>query len=317
MMEIQNSSRGCKVIPVELDKSKCTGCGLCVDVCPEKVFFLSSNKVSLQGQKCMACGHCQAACPTNALNVAGITELLGLQHVVEILNVTPPGEFNSKDLVQLMRSRRSCRNYLPDEIELSLLQDLVKIGTTAPSGTNSQSWKFTLLPSRKDVEALGEEVTAFYGELNRKAANPLYRLISKLLPGDELNRYYDRYYESVDMGLKAWTENGEDSLFHGAVSVIVVMGERTASCPAEDALLATQNILLAAHSLGLGSCLIGFAVEAIRRRPAIRKLLKMKESCEVYSVIGLGYPAECFYRPAGRKIVKPTIVNTTCGTYQE
>ena len=58
-----------------------------------------------------------------------------------------------------------------------------------------------------------------------------------------------------------------DRLFHGAAAAILVTGRRQASCPAEDALLATQNILLAAHAMGLGSCLIGFAVEAMRRDP--------------------------------------------------
>ena len=49
----------------------------------------------------------------------------------------------------------------------------------------------------------------------------------------------------------------KDQLFHGSTAAILTGSNPGVSCPAEDAPLATQNILLAAHSIGLGSCLIG------------------------------------------------------------
>lgn len=78
-----------------------------------------------------------------------------------------------------------------------------------------------------------------------------------------------------------------------------------ASCPAEDALFATQNILLAAHSMGLGSCLIGFAVEAMKRDPSIKRAVGVPDEEVVYAVIALGYPDEIYQRVTGRKKVTP------------
>ena len=69
----------------------------------------------------------------------------------------------------------------------------------------------------------------------------------------------------------------------------------------EDAMLATQNILLAAHSMGLGSCLIGFAVEAMRNDPRIKPFIKIPAEETVYAVIALGYPDEAYRRLTGRK----------------
>ena len=81
----------------------------------------------------------------------------------------------------------------------------------------------------------------------------------------------------------------------------MVVGSRNdASCPAEDALLATQNILLAAHAMGLGSCLIGFAVEALRRDRSLLKALQIPDGETPHAVIALGYPNETYQRPAGR-----------------
>jgi nitroreductase len=109
--------------------------------------------------------------------------------------------------------------------------------------------------------------------------------------------------------LREWDENGTDRLFHGAAAAILVTGKKQASCPAEDALLATQNILLAAHAMGLGSCLIGFVIEALRRDLRLRKLVGITEDMEIFSIIALGYPAIKYYRPANRKIVVPRILN--------
>jgi len=75
-----------------------------------------------------------------------------------------------------------------------------------------------------------------------------------------------------------------------------------ASCPREDALLATQNMLLAAHAMGLGSCLIGYAVAAMQKAPAIKRALGMAKGEIAYAVIALGWPDEKWARPALRRM---------------
>ena len=77
-----------------------------------------------------------------------------------------------------------------------------------------------------------------------------------------------------------------------------------ASCPGEDALLAAQNILLAAHTMGFGTCLVGFAVEAMRRDRSIRRALGIPDDEAVHAVIALGRPAVAYLRPAGRRPIR-------------
>ncbi len=56
---------------LRLDKEKCTGCGMCVDVCPHAVFTLTGHKAGIQAlQRCMECGACQRNCPADAIQVA-------------------------------------------------------------------------------------------------------------------------------------------------------------------------------------------------------------------------------------------------------
>jgi nitroreductase/NAD-dependent dihydropyrimidine dehydrogenase PreA subunit len=289
-------------VTTTIDPEKCSGCGQCLTVCPQRTISMAAGRAVVTGERCFQCGHCLAVCPTGAVTVGAIgADSLRFETFTLASRWLPWGEFDPALLVQLMASRRSCRNYLERPVGRELLLDLVKAGTTAPSGTNSQKWTFTILAQRHQVVELGGQIAGFFEKLNRLAGNPVARLFSRLFGGDALGKYYRRYYHSIGEGVREWREEGRDLLFHGATAAIVVGSEQGASCPAEDALLATQNILLAAHALGLGSCLIGFAVAALEREPGLKAGLGIPREEKVYAVIALGWPAEKYQRLSGRK----------------
>lgn len=292
-------------VATRIDSGKCSGCGLCLAVCPDRTISLQGVVAAVSGKKCISCGHCQAVCPVGAVTVPTIVSSMNFSTFAEDLHWLPFGEYDPAGLVRLMRSRRSCRNYTDKPVRRELLEDLVRIGTTAPSGTNSQGWTFTIIDNRQDVLKLGNLVALFFKKLNRMAENPLLRLAARLCGGNRLGNYYRRYYRTVAHGLREWEERGVDRLFHGAVAVIMVGGTDAASCPAEDAMLATQNMLLAAHAMGLGTCLIGFAVHAVKNDPTIKKQLTIPAAETVHAVIALGHPAERYREVCGRKEVVP------------
>jgi nitroreductase/NAD-dependent dihydropyrimidine dehydrogenase PreA subunit len=291
---------------IEIDRDLCNGCGLCVTVCPTGTILLKEEKATASGEESIFCGHCEAVCPMEAIRIHEIDkEMSQYKTFTTEKQWLPPGKYNISLLVQLMASRRSCRNFTDQPIERALLEDLMKIGITAPSGTNCQSWTFTILPQRKAVQAFAECVASFFEQLNAIAEKPLLRTFLKLIGKRDLDEYYRGYYRKVKEALEEWNESGKDQLFHGSTAAILVGSKPGASCPTEDALLATQNILLAAHSMGLGSCLIGYAVAAMKRDPSIQRSVGIPPEEEINAVIALGYPNEVYQRMAGRKKVTP------------
>ncbi len=62
------------VTTLKLDPDKCTGCGMCVDVCPHRVLQLDNGKAHIATKdRCMECGACMQNCPFQAIEVhAGV-----------------------------------------------------------------------------------------------------------------------------------------------------------------------------------------------------------------------------------------------------
>jgi ferredoxin len=58
------------VVTLKLDEAKCTGCGMCLEVCPHEVFKMNTRHVEIQNRDaCMECGACSRNCPSEAIAV--------------------------------------------------------------------------------------------------------------------------------------------------------------------------------------------------------------------------------------------------------
>ena len=58
------------VTTLRFDRDMCTGCGMCVEVCPHAVFRLEGDHAMLQDRDaCIECGACQTNCEAGALQV--------------------------------------------------------------------------------------------------------------------------------------------------------------------------------------------------------------------------------------------------------
>ena len=291
-----------KQIFTNIDQEKCIGCGACVEICPWETISLIHGKAQITGAKSLSCGHCMAVCPSNAIEISFIDpEQTKFKTFSIPQQWQAPGEHSLAKLVHLMASRRSCRHFMDTPVPEDKLRDLIKIGTLAPSGTNCQSWTFTCLSQRSQVLELGFQIKDFFERLNGKAENFILRKGLKLLGMKALDRYYQEYYTWVKKAMEDMAHQKKDRLFHGAPALILMGNTKTASCPKEDVLLAAQNILLGAHSMGLGSCLIGFAVDAMEADSKIKTHWGIPKSEAIHAIIALGYPDKKYQTITGRK----------------
>jgi nitroreductase/NAD-dependent dihydropyrimidine dehydrogenase PreA subunit len=293
--------RGLRPNSTRIDADLCNGCGLCVEDCPAQALSMVDGVAVVTGEESLGCDHCAAICPTDAVTVGDVRPELTRLETLEVPDRwLRYGDYPAEDLVQLMRSRRSCRSYTDKPVAQATLRDLVRIGMSAPSGSNWQPWTFTLLPDRATVLACGDSVLRFYRKLNKTASSRVPRLVSRLvMKGDPLGTYARQYRDKMNERIRDYEDHGTDHLFHDAPAAIVI-ATRPGALPGEDAMLAAQNILLAAHAMGLGTCLIGFAVQGMRRDSKIQSALGIPREETVRAVIAVGHSKRRYQRTTGR-----------------
>jgi len=176
-------------------------------------------------------------------------------------------------VIDAIKKRRSVRAYEAKPIPRDLLNSVIEAGNEAPSAMNSQPWRFVVV----------EDAAAKRKLLG--AALPKAKAIVEQVKNVDPERY--------EMIKKRQSEL-PDPVYYSAPTVVFVIGTglySAHSCP-----LACENMMLAAHSLGLGSCWVGFGA-MVADDPDVRGMLDLKEGESIYGPILLGYPKGDPQRP--------------------
>ncbi|MFZ5645905.1 MAG: nitroreductase family protein [Bacillota bacterium] len=175
---------------------------------------------------------------------------------------------------KVILSRRSVRLYKDDQVPGELVRRILECGRFAPSAGNSQPWKFVVVREQEILDEMESSVVSICKNMKE--------LLSLVKSPEPINPVP---YAAI--GLIA---NGKLRLFHGAKTVIMVLKDvRGVGKPDYDCGLASQNIVLAAHSLGLGTCYIGF-LDPLFQLPEWRERFDIDFPYEFECGIALGYP---------------------------
>ncbi len=206
----------------------------------------------------------------------------------------------SDELLSLLESRRSVRRFRSEVPGKELLQKLIAAAITAPSASNKQPWRFSIVTDRARITAMADAV--------RTATE---RIAEHVEPDCvEAFRSYGSYFLR----------------FEEAPAVIVPLCRRLtllsnlvcAGLPSEDlgridaleqdsgligTSLALQNLLLMAHALGLGASGMTGPLVAL---DALRDILQVKPSWKIVALVPVGFPDED-PKPTTRKSAEKVI----------
>ncbi|WP_312199175.1 nitroreductase family protein [Anaerospora hongkongensis] len=172
-------------------------------------------------------------------------------------------------ILENIKTRRSIRKYEQRQITDEELLSIVEAAQYAPSGSNSQSWLFTVIQN-----------PAVLCELNRLVRQVFARI-----------SFAQDEYPAKLRGKQAALKEQYCFYYH-APTLIVVTNERTYPNAMADSALALENIFLAAHSLGLGTCWLN-QLAWFSDEPEIRAALTgigIPEGHFVCGAAAVGYP---------------------------
>jgi nitroreductase len=164
------------------------------------------------------------------------------------------------ETIKTILNRRSVRSYSSEQIKDEELDLIIKAGLYAPSAHNQQPWHFTVVQDKKLIDNLNKATK------------------------EEMSKIEDNF-------LKATASNENYHIFYNSPTIIVISGEKSAMLPNTDCAAATQNMLLAAESLNIGTCWIGFVSFLFRSNKVQEyiKLLEIPEGFEPYYAVAVGY----------------------------
>jgi nitroreductase len=188
-------------------------------------------------------------------------------------------------------TRRSCRNFKPEQVPEFMVRRILEAGRFAPSAGNGQPWKFVVLRDPAIIDGItktvvrrcrGLRAVLDYRRPGRGWLRPLAEIAIRCRPNE---------LSPVPFGAVSLIAEGRLGLFHGAPTVIVIFKDRRGiSNPDLDCGIAGQNMVLAAHSLGLATCWISFAKLAFKYGGGWKKRLGLGFPYQFASSLALGWP---------------------------
>jgi nitroreductase len=197
-----------------------------------------------------------------------------------------------QELKLFLATRKSCRRYQPREVDAETIRALVEIAAHIPSGGNRHAHLFTVLARGATRDRLMRELTRIYRGRSRLLNSPVLRVLVRPFVGPFTREFLrDREYAARMRSLLAQLEAGEDPVFHGAPAAIVIHSRELIPTPKEDAVIAGFALSLAAHSMGMGSCFVTLAQNALNASARCRAVLGLSPREKVHAVVVIGYPA--------------------------
>ncbi len=261
---------------ITIDFHKCLLCGDCLKVCPT-IFFLEEGQIiTKEEEHCTLCGHCLAVCPAEAIAHADLPE-------EEFLPLRPDRQISPEALYFFLRSRRSCRNFRPQEVPQEDLEKLIDIARYAPTGHNSQNFEFIVIQDKELIQKLAERTAIFFGNL--------YKMLSA--PGLEIPPWLATHMRGFRLNYEYY-QQGKDRIFRNAPALIIIHAPAANVSSAQNCHLAMAHIMLQAQAMGLGTCIIGYFITAAERDPSLIKELEIPKDHKIFTCCTVGYPALVF-----------------------
>ncbi|HEY5502918.1 MAG TPA: nitroreductase [Candidatus Anoxymicrobiaceae bacterium] len=193
---------------------------------------------------------------------------------------------------RVILERRSVRKYKDRQVPENVVRRILEAGRFAPSAGNAQPWKFIVIRDRAMLDEMERDVVrlckVFKFFLDWRTS-PLGRSVTWLM-AQVFIRIKRNQLHPIPFGAITLIAEGKLRAFHGAPTLILLLEDRRGvSRPQVDVGCCGENIVLAAQSMGLGTCWVGF-VELLKYGLKWRKRLGIEFPYRICEGICLGYP---------------------------
>ncbi|MBU4002879.1 MAG: nitroreductase [Proteobacteria bacterium] len=208
-------------------------------------------------------------------------------------------------------TRRSIRKYLKDPVPPDLINKIMMAPIWAPSGSNTQPWRFYVASGKKRDELIQAMIHASGPEApSMDAYDQLVERVDQIRAAMTENN-------TAEVGIRRTSEEGAKFIRYGSIRfyqapvvIIVATPKQMGGSSHQSIGAAVQNILLAAHAEGLATCWLGMPMAF---KDKIIQVLNIPDDVELVTTISLGYPDK---NSAINKLIMPRLSFEEIVTYR-
>jgi nitroreductase/Pyruvate/2-oxoacid:ferredoxin oxidoreductase delta subunit len=247
------TSRTSEKATVKIDFSQCSDCGLCSVVCKDLTLTMQNGKITLDNNPvfgCFGCAQCVAVCPEDCIEVEGRTIVMD--------DIIPLPEAKTaathEQLHSLMFKRRSIRDFKDKEIEQEKIDRILETASTSPMGIPPSDVEVIVIKGKEKVKAFSKDFLNYMENIKWMFSKWMLPLWRPFISRQDYDMYKSFLVPLIEF-LVERNKKGEDWLLYNAPLALYFYGSPY-SDPADPYIPATYA-MLAAESMGLGTCMIG------------------------------------------------------------
>ena len=275
---------------LEIKDELCIRCQRCVRICLAEIFYKEGNRILVRNeQSCIACGHCVAICPKDAIAHPAFPPS-------KVHGFAPSDLPEARQLMTLMKARRSNRAFSKQEIPEESLKMIMEAALAAPTARNSRDLHLVLVRNPQVLQ----EITRFTVETFYKVVKLLDNAFARTLLGGSLKEAYVLLAKFKEQ--KRRFDSGEDLILRDAKAVLFIYSSKQSRFGKEDCNLAYQNASLMAEALGVAQFYTGFVMAALARdkKERLNAILGLKD-VKIHAGMALAMPALKFEKYVERE----------------
>lgn len=284
------TSRTKQKAEIIIHAERCTGCGLCVSVCKDFSLEMADSIVKVSEDPifgCIACGHCMAICPSDAIEIHG--RFLSPDQLFSLPDKAEGATY--RQVNTLFQRRRSVREFQDREVEPHLLEKILSAARSAPMGLPPSDVHVLILDSKTKTRAFAKDFCEYLKEIKWFVSGwfltlmrPFWGKTNDALFRNFVRPAFSTYTENMEEGLNLVNYDAPMALYFYA----------TPWADPADPIVAATFAMIAAESLGLGTCMLG-AIHPLIQNGKRAKKFREKQGIKSHSREGLfvifGYPA--------------------------
>jgi nitroreductase len=183
------------------------------------------------------------------------------------------------DYFELLKNRRSIRDFEDKKVPQKLINEIIKESCMAPSSGNGQPWRFIIVNDKDVIKSLSDE----------SKKNILFHIENN--PDSPSKRY------------EAALRDPDFNVFYNAPCLVFIVGPKQIRSLYVDCALAACYFMFSASNRDLGTCWIGFGTNI--QDHDLLKLIGLPEDHKIVAPIILGYPKNI---PDMSERIKPQIL---------